>query len=432
MLISTSVSAGVRSGTESGGGGGGFVHDQFIFAGYRVLYFLKEYPRGHQLTQKLNLNLCRLRHTLQEEHVYVNRDENGMTDSRGSQVNAFTYRWLINLGENEWTKRFQAKDDLYHLVFKEMLRSEGSRFSSALVDSNDLLPFPKELFLTHSVDVTALKQQDNSCLNENDLLIMKEVRNSHQLFLERELPGCVDTEIKSDERSIDRLLSIARRSKCEIKTSPCGVDTEKLDVGNSFVFVKSIYWRNQKLLDVPFSVIEKATGEQFNFGSEYVRKVLETHLAELEYYKICTPTGRKWTPQIPKIGKLVDNYSSTDPLVLMQAAFMKSFELLRKKPGDMTNASLVGMGSQIELVGEEVKASSGGAAFIKVRILDNTLTHIDAKSGTLFFNNDLLPFRPARPMNFEIAKPGQEGYVVLSTTEWLKYLNPVTGQLLDK
>ena len=82
---------------KDSGGGGGFAHDYFIAAGQRVIYFLSETPRGKEITSRYNLDLCRLKATLDEDLVFVYDTKDGMKDHRGSAVGGDTYRWRIHM-----------------------------------------------------------------------------------------------------------------------------------------------------------------------------------------------------------------------------------------------------------------------------------------------------------------------------------------------
>ena len=102
------------------GGGGGFVHDNFIFYGKKILYYLRANPKGQKVQKQYNLNMCRLKNTLNENLIYVHKDRESMFDHRGSLVDAYTYRWAIHLHDNHWKKYFEERTDIYFLVFKEL------------------------------------------------------------------------------------------------------------------------------------------------------------------------------------------------------------------------------------------------------------------------------------------------------------------------
>lgn len=74
----------------------------------------------------------------------------------------------------------------------------------------------------------------------------------------------------------------------------------------------------------------------------------------------------------------------------------------------------MGLGSEIELLDPIVTSNTFGASFLRVKVLSNTLT-----------------VAPKMRVPAELAKPGDEGYVLTSMTNFLPYMHP-SKMILDK
>lgn len=410
MLFVKPVMAG--EGTESGGGGG-LVHDQFIKAGNRVIYFLKYTEDGRKIVKQRSLDLCRLQNTLDENLIFVFNDQNGMTDLRGSDVDGFSSQWKITLAKSQWENYLKSDNDIYWLVFKEMLRSEGSYFNQAMQLSQALKPFPKTLFISQSLsNPIETADLNKACLNPNDLKLQNEIKQKTKLFVQQNVPRCGDQDVAGLNEA-DALITLAKQGRCEIETSSCQFLYENIDQGDFIIFKRNILWRGQTLFSLPIGSLNKTTQETVRIMFFY--NLVEDKMAELEHFGICKSTGKIWDGQVGNLkGKIVEQLGITEDVI--------PFEFLRKRTDRTFNQIRIenepvitlGLGSEIELLDQNVNSNNFGASFLKVRVLSNTLTEA-----------------PKMRVPVKLAKPGDEGYVLTSMTNFLPFMHP-SKMILDK
>lgn len=399
-------------GTESGGGGG-VVHDQFIKAGNRVLYFLKNTEAGSKVVSQWKLDLCRLQNTLDENLVFVFNDKNGMSDLRGSEVDGFTSRWKITLAKSQWQNYFSTNADIYSLVFKEMLRSEGTYFSQAIQISQALKPFPKKLFIDQPLD-NAFESEvgGKSCLSDADQKLQVEIKEKTKLFVQQNIPRCGEQDV-SGLNEADALIQLAKQGKCEIQASPCQFSYENTEQDDFLIFKRSILWRGHVLLSLPIGNRNQVTGEVVR--TMFLYNMLEDKMSELEYFGICQPTGRKWNGQVAKIrGKISDQTGVYRGVM--------AFEFLRKNIDrsylEIASAkepvAVLGIDSDIELVDPMLIQNRYGAGFVKVRVINNTLSEA-----------------PPMRVPVSLAQANDEGFVLTSMTNFFSFVHPAQ-MILDK
>lgn len=296
LFVSVVVPVAAKAEGKDSGGGGGTAHDLFIAAGMRVMHFLENTQKGQAVVSKYGLDLCRLRATLDENLVFVYQDANGMQDHRGSIVDAYTYAWRIQIDKNKWEKYFQTHQDIYYLVFKEMLRSEKTHFDQAITISQELIPFPSELKIENSV-ANLNTSVDLGCLKQSEASAIEEVKKSHVLFAADQAPSCVDPKLLSSptfvqQNTADQLLDIMRTSKCQVQPSGCRIAEETEVSGNLVVLSNSIYWKSKRIYSIPVGTVNLVGGiQQRSVVSELSKKAV-TKLRQLEVEGICGMTAK--------------------------------------------------------------------------------------------------------------------------------------------
>lgn len=410
MLFVKPVLAG--EGTESGGGGG-LVHDQFIKAGNRVMYYLKYTEEGREIVKQRAIDLCRLQNALDENLIFVFNDQGGMTDLRGSDVDGFSSQWKITLAKSQWENYLKSDADIYWLVFKEMLRSEGTYFDQAMQFSQALKPFPKTLFISKSLNnPMETAELNKNCLNSSDLKLQNEIKQKTKLFVKQNVPRCGDQDVAGLNEA-DALINLAKQGRCEMESSPCQFSYENINQGDFVIFKRNILWRGQTLLSLPIGNLNKTTQETVR--NMFFYDLLEDKMAELEHFGICKATGKSWNGQVRNLkGKIVEQLEITSDII--------PFEFLRKRTDRTFNqirsenepVKTLGLGSEIELLDPIVTSNTFGASFLRVKVLSNTLT-----------------VAPKMRVPAELAKPGDEGYVLTSMTNFLPYMHP-SKMILDK
>lgn len=415
------------------GGGGGKIHDLYIASGKRIIHYLTEFPEGQALVKKYGLDICRLQHTLNEDLVFVYKDQAAFKDARGSDVDAFTYNWRTILYSPNWQSAFDNNEDYYYLVLKEMLRSEKTNFDRAGEISQNIIPFPRELFIDREVPLSPYLQgaAAASCLNSEEIRKISEIKNTHQLFFKDNTPECVSSEIKSDPNKTlaEQLIEAARTTKCVFQSSPCHVSDGTINNENGTTFFKAIFWRGKPIQAYPFAH-KSIKGVYTPFDIPTFEELLEEKRAELEYYNICNSTGRVWKPAIEMRGRMVNNlFGDIIPFFYLIREPTQKFDanIIRAN-----NVGILGDNSEIELIDRQLKTGAAGAMFVKIRVIDNTIKDRDS-SGNYIFKNGRI-FRPENPqiMITPPAIPGQEGYVTISSTTFFKYMHNVAPVLIGR
>lgn len=119
-LILFSISA--HAGRETGNGGD-HVRASFIQMGTEIVSFLTHDEAGRLIVRKFELNLAELRSTLDPRKIFV--VPGPLTDNGGSLVDAQGVRGMIRLDRDRWSQMISSGNDIFYLVFHEMLRSIG-------------------------------------------------------------------------------------------------------------------------------------------------------------------------------------------------------------------------------------------------------------------------------------------------------------------
>ncbi len=415
LLIFSLISLNIYAGGGQEGGGGGVVHDSFIKAGKEVLYFLKSTREGKDIVKKRNLNLCRLKNTLNENLVYVYQDEK-MVDHRGSIVDAYTYNWAIYIHEQKWLTYFDSNSDINHLVFKEMLRSEGTYFKDAINISLELKPF------NLNMDTITLKDwnkflkwfetSDSNCLEVEDKIQISKNLSSHKLTNKYHIPNCSkDIKISSGQQLADVLLDGIKTTKCKVEKSKCSISQTTEETKEHLILYKSVFWKGQIVYKLPLAVKDKKNNKTyipFPFKS-LLDDFIDLKINDLSFVGVCDnkPEADSKLPEFVDI--------KFNPLL----AGVMDFEYLRKDnflecPFCKRNDNRVlGVGSRVRILNQSViKENSFGAKFVKVRVVESVLDK---------------PVNNARK-----AKVGEEGWITITSTNYMYYLNNDFDVLTDR
>lgn len=403
LVFFVNIAFAYRGGQE--GGGGGFVHDNFIKYGKEVLFYLKATPAGQELVTTRNLNLCRLKNTLNEKLVFVYNDEQ-MLDHRGSIVDAYTYPWTIYILERTWKDYFRTKDQIHYLVFKEMLRAEGTYFSNAIDISGEVNPL-------HLPDVSLDKwneflawfeSEDLDCLTDSDQKSIQETLNGHILSSSYYAPSCsLEDATNSNGRQLaDLLLNNVGATQCSVEKSPCSIDKIQKKVGNKIYLKKAIFWKGQEIYSLPIVSRDLSTNKN---ERQYPLEVVVNDLIDMKYNDlvragICSGSSVN-KGDIPEFVEIKDS--------------MLNFEVLRRDGFEEcptckeNHVGLIGAGSKVRIISEEVKSlGTQSVKFIKARVVE---TVKDSKTSV---------------------DVGDEGWITLASTDYLHYYDYLFDILTDR
>ena len=401
LLLFLSINAFSKGGGQEGGGGG-VVHDTFIQYGKEVLFFLKNHPQGKEITQRRNLNLCRLKNTLNENLVYVYESEE-MIDHRGSIVDAYTYDWAIYIHNSTWKNYIELELNIYHLVLKEMLRSEGTYFDDAINISLEIKNKSINEFYKNQRDFLNWFESGDQCLSEGDLTIIEENTSNNLLTKKHEVPYC-DGIINENSNitPADQLLIAAKETNCIPVPSRCSIKTNFSKVGNAKVLEKALFWKGKNIYNIPISKIDLRTGKKvFEYPFKGIlNDMVRFKLNDLYYAQICTnrPSDSLEVPTYLTV-KTEEVFSS-----LLDFEILRPDNFLDCPFCKRDNLKIVGLGSKIKVLSTELKTHPGTLSkFIKVRLIENINV-------------------PER-LKDKSAKPTQEGWITLSSTDMLYYYN---------
>lgn len=436
IIALTAHLAFAKEGGGQEGGGGGYVHDRFIAIGQRVLYFLKYDPRGSAIADRNGLNLCRLRATLGENQVFVQRnDKNQFLDRRGSAVDGFTFPWRIYLNESIWQARFEnsalaldSQNDTYRLVFKEMIRSEQSKFNKALDISNEILPFPTSMHISSAIDTLPKSREfmnwlDNpgSCLTVEEQKIVGAKPSEFISLIQDESPLCQNENnkivpIEPIESGAAFLIYRSFLPGCKLTAKACHyVTVTKAHPSNAgeFFLLRGIERDGQTILTVPHTLIQK-DGTRVDLFSDFYSNSLNSTMLTLIKQNICLPNETRMNESDWSISELGGFPEGTPPFSFMSDdSIFKLQGMARYTEGKKL---MIGKGSRIRLVDSKVLTGPMQAKFIKVQVVENT---ISSQSGRMLkFSNGEAPFKTALNKKFEIAKPGDVGYVGATQTKF--------------
>lgn len=408
-----------REGTSSGGGSGGNVHDKFIAAGKRVLYYLATDDEGKALVKSKSLNLCRLNQTLDENLVFVSKN---LVDRRGSKADAHGQHWQIVLDESEWKDLIEKKSDYYYLVFKEMLRSEGTYDddNEAIKIARNLLPFPEKLRLDRALsEEQNMNYGDYSCLNNDDIERIAELRKEGQLFHAGELKMCVPEQTTDSILMLaDQMLSLARYTQCKYEPTECGTPDATAIVGGNRVRFRTITWQGKFIYHKPYISTSLVDGSNTPLSPDIVFADIENKLSELERYNICLPRLRPTTQKpLGSNEGVVRDPDGADALLpfsyLIKADLDTPRSYCDQECLNKYYVGIVGHESRIEILNRKIYFDRLRGAYVKVRILSNTIDKVDS-SGNIFFSNGTPRFTVQRsPPKAAI---GAEGYMGLRMT----------------
>lgn len=439
FILIISLAAHIAFAKEGGGqegGGGGYVHDRFIAIGQRVLYFLKYDTRGIAIADRNGLNVCRLRSTLNENQIFVLRnDKNQFLDRRGSAVDQFTFPWRIYLNETIWQSRFEetktapdSQNDTYRLVFKEMIRSEQSKFDRALDISNEILPFPARLRVTSALDSLPKSREFASwlanpgkCLNDEEQKLVGAKPSEFASLIQDESPLCQNENnkfalIEPIESGAGFLLYRSFLPGCKLTPKVCHYITvtraNPAKAGEVFL-LRGIERDGQTIHTVPHTLIQK-DGTRVDLFSQFYVNSLNSTMLNLIKQNICIPNETRMNQSDWDVSEL-DNFVDGMP----PFDFLSDDAIFKLKGMDRYTAGkklLIGKGSKVRLVDTSVLVGPMQAKFIKVQVVENSITGQDGKS--IHFNNGEAPFEMAAFMKFNIAKPGDVGYIGATQTKF--------------
>lgn len=132
----------VHAGTGTSNGGDD-VRAQFILKGKEIILFLDQTPKGKKVSADYNLNLKSLEESLDIKKIQV--VQGPLIDNSGSIVDAIGVPGFIKLDEKRWQALIGSKNDIYYLIFHEMLRS------AAVNDDGYIISFKINPFLQTTV-----------------------------------------------------------------------------------------------------------------------------------------------------------------------------------------------------------------------------------------------------------------------------------------
>lgn len=135
-LLFTST-AGAGNGVNNGGD---YIRSKFIEFGLEVVDYLEKNDDGKKISLEQNLDTQKLKATLDINRIQV--VSGPLTDNSGSRVDAHGVKNLIRLDENKWMQLVTSENDIYYLIFHEMLRSAEVNDDNYVV-SFKLNPFKK-------------------------------------------------------------------------------------------------------------------------------------------------------------------------------------------------------------------------------------------------------------------------------------------------
>lgn len=118
VALSLNALAGLGTGTSNGGDE---TRSQFILKGKEIIAYLEQTPKGKQVSLDFKLNLKFLDETLDIKKIQV--VEGPLIDNSGSIVDAIGVPGFIRLDQKRWETFFASGNDIYYLIFHEMLRS---------------------------------------------------------------------------------------------------------------------------------------------------------------------------------------------------------------------------------------------------------------------------------------------------------------------
>ena len=120
LLFLNAAMAVTGTGTSNGGDE---IRANFAKKGQEIINYLKTNSMGRELVSKNNLDVQALSQTLLVEKIQVVRGP--LVDNSGSRVDAIGIPGLIKLDIDRWITLLGSGNDLYYLIFHEMLRSAG-------------------------------------------------------------------------------------------------------------------------------------------------------------------------------------------------------------------------------------------------------------------------------------------------------------------
>ena len=121
------------------GNGGDFVRATFMIAGDQVIKLIQQRP---DVLEQLKVTTDDLQLSLDYNRIDISLAP--LIDNSGSFVDAIGVPGKITLDQQAWAGHFDARRDIYFLVFHEMLRSLAIDDDNYLISKN-IFPFPQEL-----------------------------------------------------------------------------------------------------------------------------------------------------------------------------------------------------------------------------------------------------------------------------------------------
>lgn len=183
LLVSTTSFA-RRGGADIGGGD--TVRAYFLNAGDAVISYLTNHPEGQKLVDSQALNIENLKKSLDVKVIKV--VDEALIDRTGSLVDATGEPGSITLNKLNWAQHIEHENNVYFLVFHEMLRENGINDDNYLI-SKSLIEFPEELRIKKSLlSKKALLEEDN---------LSKIINKEHIVFGGT---GCPSTSVKTFTR----------------------------------------------------------------------------------------------------------------------------------------------------------------------------------------------------------------------------------------
>lgn len=407
-------------------GGTGEVHDAFINQANKIIEFLKYDPVGQKIQAAYDLNLCRLYQAIDDDLIFVFDDSNqNNRDHRGSIIDAYSYNWHIHLPEKKWLSYFREDQNVNHMIFKEMLRSEAKYMENAVEISNLIKGIDIEKNLP-VVNMDYIKERKKwtpeSCLSPVELKKYEKIHDGLLNAVIDESPICQSTNFDFSNifSKADYLLKVSERNQCELKKTKCSFRFSEKSFNGNRLLLKQLMRGKSIIAEANVTLVsneQELNFEDYSVNSceslaSYDLRLLCEKYAKLNEKEICEG------PAMPRKVNLISTKAKITEHINL-GLNIHPFYAVNNMSG---MNKYIGKGSDIELLdnkiyrGHEIGVSAPSYIdFVKVKLVSNTIVRFEGKN--VIFSNGL-SWSMSDVKNKSIPKKDTIGYVMLTSTPW--------------
>lgn len=203
------------------------VKDTYLKAGKAILYYLNNSEAGKKFVKKHSLSTFDLQKILNAKNISVKPGP--LYDNRKSVVDTLGEKGLTILNQKSWDGFFQKEQDVYYLVFHEMLRMLEIDDDDYVI-SKELHPFPFQYKITTRrkftpIDTSSMPHEERIAYSRNRFETIKKLARDREMkYFYKDMEDFGTIFVELDKLLPELKTDLAPRVEVKLKTLLNGLD----------------------------------------------------------------------------------------------------------------------------------------------------------------------------------------------------------------